>query len=183
MNTEQSSQNSSTTNEAVIRQSQQILRSLSRRIPSIEPIRIDGVIGPETTEAIVQFQTYMGLPVTGNLDINTFYSITEAGKALEMVDGISEPIFPFERRLADKKVSVGDNFDLVMIVQIMLSAISFAYETLPDFITDGYYGENTMQAVMEFQRINNLPITGSVDIVTWNRLAKVYGKYIDSEGE
>lgn len=183
MNIEQPMQNNSTSNKNVISQSQKILRSLSRKVPSIPPVTIDGIIDEETTEAIKQFQIYMALPETGILDIDTFYALTEAGKAIEMIDGISAPIFPFERRLVDKKVSVGDNFDLVMILQIMLQSISISYDTLPFLVIDGYYGENTMEAVIEFQRINSLPVTGSVDIFTWNRLARVYQKYIDSEGE
>ena len=45
---------------------------------------------------------------------------------------------------------------------------------IPDVEIDGYYGDNTRDAVYTFQNINGLPLTGSVGPSTWQRIAMQY---------
>ena len=59
-------------------------------------------------------------------------------------------------------------------LQTMLRTIAHADETLLKLVPDGIYGPNTVQAVREFQRQNNLPVTGETDNATWNKLVAVY---------
>ena len=59
-------------------------------------------------------------------------------------------------------------------LQTMLRTIAHADKTLLKLVPDGIYGPNTVQAVREFQRQNNLPVTGETDNATWNRLVAVY---------
>jgi uncharacterized protein YgiM (DUF1202 family) len=40
----------------------------------------------------------------------------------------------------------------------------------PSFIVTGIYDQTTQNAVREFQRVNGLPVTGTVDAATWNAL-------------
>ncbi|MGB6015465.1 MAG: SH3 domain-containing protein, partial [Nodosilinea sp.] len=40
----------------------------------------------------------------------------------------------------------------------------------PDFIVNGIYDETTQAAVREFQRVNGLPVNGTVDAATWQAL-------------
>ena len=39
---------------------------------------------------------------------------------------------------------------------------------------DGIYGQATADAVMEFQKIFNLPQTGVVDLATWYQISQIY---------
>ena len=59
-----------------VRQMQEQLARISRAYPAIPRIRADGVYGPSTREAVQVFQSVFGLPVTGVVDYNTWYEIS-----------------------------------------------------------------------------------------------------------
>ena len=58
----------------------------------------------------------------------------------------------------------------VSAVQRYLVTVSQIEESLPHITVDGFFGEETRIAVTEFQRLNGLPPTGEVDIVTYDAL-------------
>jgi peptidoglycan hydrolase-like protein with peptidoglycan-binding domain len=41
-------------------------------------------------------------------------------------------------------------------------------------ITDGQFGDSTRQAVEQFQRIFNLPVSGTVDYATWYKISDIF---------
>ena len=59
-------------------------------------------------------------------------------------------------------------------LQAMLSVIGAAHGETPSVAEDGIYGEQTAQAVREFQRRYDLPVTGEADNETWNRIVDVF---------
>ena len=59
-------------------------------------------------------------------------------------------------------------------LQTMLRTIAHADETLVRLVPDGIYGPNTVQAVREFQRQQELPVTGETDNATWDQIVAVY---------
>ena len=59
-------------------------------------------------------------------------------------------------------------------LQTMLRTIAHADETLVCLVPDGIYGPNTVQAVREFQRQQELPVTGETDNATWDQIVAVY---------
>lgn len=59
-----------------VRQMQEQLARISKSYPAIPTIRADGVYGPATREAVEVFQSVFGLPVTGVVDYNTWYEIS-----------------------------------------------------------------------------------------------------------
>ena len=59
-----------------VRQLQQQLARISKTYPAIPTIRVDGVYGPATQQAVRTFQQVFGLPVTGVVDYNTWYEIS-----------------------------------------------------------------------------------------------------------
>lgn len=62
----------------------------------------------------------------------------------------------------------------VRSLQTMLRVIAENDELQPSVIPDGIYGPQTATAVSTFQRRNGLPITGTVDQDTWERIVGVY---------
>ena len=60
----------------------------------------------------------------------------------------------------------------VSSLQHMLSQLSYAYEPLPFVAVDGVFGEETLAAVMVFQREFLLPVTGRVDGRTWDEITR-----------
>ena len=59
-----------------VRQMQEQLARISKSYPAIPTIRPDGIYGPSTREAVEVFQSVFGLPVTGVVDYNTWYEIS-----------------------------------------------------------------------------------------------------------
>ncbi len=56
----------------------------------------------------------------------------------------------------------------VSSLQYMLGELSHAHEQLPFVAVDGVFGEETLEAVMTFQREFSPPVTGRVDQRTWD---------------
>lgn len=63
-------------------------------------------------------------------------------------------------------------------LQEMLRVINFYEEILPEVIVDGLFDDITKNAVIDFQKRFNLPATGIVDIVTFEKIVEEYNKAI-----
>ena len=59
-----------------VRQLQQQLARISKTYAAIPTVTVDGVYGPATRQAVRTFQQVFGLPVTGVVDYNTWYEIS-----------------------------------------------------------------------------------------------------------
>lgn len=62
----------------------------------------------------------------------------------------------------------------VSSLQYMLGELSYAHEQLPFVAVDGEFGEETLEAVMTFQREFSPPVTGRVDQRTWDDIVRHY---------
>lgn len=69
---------------------------------------------------------------------------------------------------------VGSSGEYVRTIQQQLNSVSNRYTAIPKLAVDGIYGENTANAVRQFQEIFNLPVTGVVDFSTWYEISRVY---------
>ena len=58
-------------------------------------------------------------------------------------------------------------------LQNMLRNISLYYNNIPIIAVDGIYGPSTTNAVTEFQRVYSLPVTGEVDIITFEEIVRI----------
>ena len=58
----------------------------------------------------------------------------------------------------------------ILSLQYMLRILSGKWAALPQLIPDGVFGEQTLEAVMIFQREFQLPVTGVVDAETWRAI-------------
>ena len=68
-----------------VRQMQEQLARISKSYPAIPTIRPDGIYGPATREAVEVFQSVFGLPVTGVVDYNTWYEISNIYVAVSRI--------------------------------------------------------------------------------------------------
>ena len=60
-----------------VRQMQEQLNVIAGAYPALTKITADGIYGPATAEAVREFQSVFGLPVTGKVDYSTWYKISE----------------------------------------------------------------------------------------------------------
>lgn len=59
-------------------------------------------------------------------------------------------------------------------LQTMLRVLSERDERYSSIIPDGIYGQSTVSAVSNFQRIHGLPVTGVTDQDTWEAIVAAY---------
>lgn len=71
-------------------------------------------------------------------------------------------------------LTIGSSGENVRIIQEQLNRISDTYSAIPQINVDGIFGENTRNAVIEFQRIFNLTPDGIIGFATWYRISDMY---------
>lgn len=67
-------------------------------------------------------------------------------------------------------------------LQEMLRVINFYEDILPEVIVDGLFDDKTGEAVVNFQKRYNLPATGVVDIVTFEKIVEIYNDALLKSG-
>ena len=77
--------------------------------------------------------------------------------------------------------NINDRSAAIYEIQRFLLAYSQKNTLFPHLSVDGVYGEQTREAVREFQELNSLPVTGTVDSETYERLYGEYQKIIETE--
>lgn len=155
---------------------QNMLRLIAQTENSIPLINPDGIFGPETERAVLAFQSNMGLPPTGIVDFGTWSAITNTYRMAESLMRCGLALFPFPGN--GYEVMPGEKSDLVYIIQILLSGIEIAYDIFSQTDISGNYDEKTENAVRTFQKLNRLPVTGTVNAETWDRLANDHNKFV-----
>ncbi len=152
---------------------QRYLRNLSFREPDLPFVPIDGIYGDTTQAAVREFQKSRGLPVTGNVDPETWELLYLAYLQSLEAGGRTEPLYLFPRNPETYSVGVGDEGLIISAIRYLLRELMIDYggefEEIP---LTGTYDTPTEDAVRYFQRLHGLPITGRVDRFTWNRLVQ-----------
>lgn len=68
-----------------VRQIQEQLNAIARAYPALPRLTADGVYGAATREAVQEFQSVFGLPVTGVINYSTWYRISELYVAVSRI--------------------------------------------------------------------------------------------------
>ena len=151
-----------------IRSLQTMLRVLSERDDRYTPVIPDGVYSAQTMAAVSNFQRQHGLPVTGITDQDTWEAIVaEYEPALihvdeaQMVEIILNP---------NEVIGKGQSSPYMYIAQAMLLVLSQRYGTGTPSLS-GTLDDATADALSSFQALNDLPMTGQLDKLTWKHLA------------
>lgn len=114
----------------------------------------DGYFGNMTREAVINFQLAKGLSADGEVGPNTwnilFNTSTSGGSGYNRILKLTAPLM------------YGED---IINVQNKLNSLGYNVG-----IADGYYGEATRIAVMNFQSARGLDVDGEVGPTTWNAL-------------
>lgn len=78
-----------------------------------------------------------------------------------------------------QEIDQADRKERIKLLQKYLRTIALEDTRIPIVAIDGFFYQNTADAVMAFQEIYALPINGEVDEQTWN---SIYQKYIELVG-
>lgn len=153
------------------------LNRISNNYPAIPKIeKVNGYFGIDTENAVKKFQEVFNLNVTGKVDYATWYKIKSIYNAVKRLNDIySEGISEKESIVTfASKLEYGDTGLLVKGLHYYLNTIAFFDPSLPMLEVNGVYNDNTKKMVMNFQKRYNIPVTGVVDAVTWNKIKEVY---------
>lgn len=156
-----------------VRNIQYLLRYISEFYSTVPPVEIDGIYGPATESAVSAFQRQVDLPITGRVDFATWDRLYRSYLGLietipfQYVEGNVLPYPGIPLRL-------GSETDAVRVLQEYLNFVGQTYTQIPPINVTGYFGNQTQQAVLTFQRLFGIPTTGTVAAVTWDALADLY---------
>ena len=152
---------------------QYLLNYLSAFYDTIPEVAIDGIYGPSTSNAVSAAQKTFSLPDTGILDLDTWEAIyrTYLGFVstipLKYVEGNTVPYPGIPLRL-------GSSSESVTLLQEYLNYVAEVFTDIPQVPVTGYFGAQTRDAVLAFQRRFGIEPTGTVAAATWLALTTVY---------
>ena len=152
---------------------QYLLAYLAQFYNTIPQISVDGIYGEETRNAVSAFQRTFELPITGEVDYPTWdvlyrtYLGFLATVPFQYVEGNVLPYPGVPLRL-------GSDGDAVRVLQEYLNFIARSLPEIPSVNVTGYFGSQTQQAVLAFQRLYGIPESGTVASVTWDAVADLY---------
>lgn len=92
----------------------------------------------------------------------------------DMYINIAEEISGIPASWPGYDLDIGARGDKVRQLQEQLNTIAGSYPALPRIAVDGIYGQNTKNAVKEFQSVFGLPSTGITDYLTWYKIQEIY---------
>ena len=166
-----------------VRQIQIRLNRISDNYPSIPKIALpDGVFSFDTEDAVRRFQEIFSLTPDGIVGKSTWYAIQfiyNAVKRLNELDSEGIKLSDVTKQFTEA-VGIGDSGTEVLNVQYFLSYLSAFFSEIPNVTVDGLFGEETASAVRAFQRAFGLPVTGTVDVSTWDMLYKTYLGFVET---
>ncbi|MBE7012434.1 MAG: spore cortex-lytic protein [Ruminococcaceae bacterium] len=140
---------------------------------AIPAISIDGIFGNATKNAVEAFQRYYGIEVTGEVDRETWSSISNT--YLGIVETISpENVGNNTVPYPGTPIVPGSQGEYVRIIQEYLLRISENYDEIPRVTVNGTFGETDVEAVSAFQELFGLEVTGFVGPATWAAIAEEY---------
>lgn len=166
-----------TKNADDVRELQTYLRTLSQEYPGIPELAIDGVFGPQTAGAVLEWQRLCGAPLTGEVDGNTWEKLVEEYRRLCDLKTAAQPLYPFPS--GGCVWEIGDEGPAIAILQAALTTVAqqCAFRAAPP--VTGVFDEETAGAVKWLQKVCGFEQTGRVDRRTWDMLACTYNAYVD----
>lgn len=154
------------------RELQEFLRKLAFYHEDIPLVVPDGIFGPETGIAVAAFQRLFGLPVTGQVNADTWKRLVIEYRRIVAMEALPIPLGFFDGN--DTVLRFGDTGDTVLALQIMLSALARRFASLDAVALTGVLDDDTTAAVKVLQQRGNLLPTGQVNKDTWDYIAALY---------
>ena len=168
------------TERDAIRNLQHYLRLLARYNSNIITVPEDGIFDTQTEEAIRDFQREYGLPITGRADQSTWDAIYAAYLEAQEANDRTPRVHLFPRTPEHYEARLGEESAFVAILQLLLGELTVIYDQiLPPAVT-GKFDKMTEAAVRAFQEASLLPVTGRVNLRTWNRMTREFDNYARS---
>lgn len=134
--------------------------------PQLPPIPITGFFDEATRDAVYTFQSLYGLPVTGAVDLATFYTIER-----EYNQAVSDLPANYQSAIGEpypgRFLVEGDSGEEVRVIQDYLNRIGRTDPAIPEVPVDGVFGPETKAAVIAIQQQLGVEPNGAIGPVEW----------------
>ena len=157
---------------------QTMLNRISRNYPAIPKINpVDGIFGPQTEQAVREFQRIFNLNVDGVVGRATWYKLVFLYVGVTRLSELTSEGQTFTQIQAPASgvtLREGSRSPAVSALQFFISVLGQVLYNFPTLNIDGIFVPKTRQAVMDAQRYLGLEPTGIVDNQTWMALYDAY---------
>lgn len=152
-----------------IRSLQTMLRVLAEHDGKYFRVIPDGIYGPQTMSAVSAFQRNHGLPATGVTDQTTWDAIVAAYEPalIQVVEAQPLQIILNPGQVLRR----GDSSPYLYVAQAVLLVLSQTYASVGTPSQSGVLDAQTADSLASFQALSGLPMTGTLDKITWKHLA------------
>lgn len=155
---------------------QVMLRKLKSVYTYLPEVPLDGIFGETTLEAVLLFQRERFPPATGIVTQEVWNEI--ANEYAKHNGNIEKPrvlrAYPEE----GDPLAFGEEGADIALFQLMFQAISEKISMITPEIPTGKFTETLNKNVKWLQSVAGLPLTGTLDRLTWDRLARLYEIYV-----
>ena len=137
------------------------------------PVSIDGSFGPSTRAAVIDLQNTFGLVADGIVGPVTWQALYDAYLGIVstiLIEYVEGNVIPFP----GITLRLGSDSDDVRVLQEYLNYVAQSFPTITPVSVTGYFGPRTREAVIAFQELAGLPVSGQVSAITWEALADLY---------
>ena len=156
-----------------------MLNRISRNYPAIPRISpVDGIFGAQTEESIKRFQRVFNLTPDGIVGQATWYKLVFLYVGVTNLSELvseGQPYTQIQGPAAGVTLREGSTGIAVSALQYFISIIGQFNSYIPVLAIDGIFGPKTNAAVKAVQTRMGLPVTGTVDRDTWQR---IYDEYL-----
>lgn len=150
---------------------QKLLNYISVFYPTVSSNSEDSVFGSFTAESVRSFQRTFGMEITGIVTPNVWDALYRV--YIDIINTVTPTLA--NQSFPGTDLKRGDRSEAVRLMQTYLNAVSESlYPSIPRVSEDGIFGEATENAVIAFQQSVGLPVTGVIDVTTWERIAELY---------
>lgn len=155
-----------------IRSLQTMLRVIGEQRELDTTVVPDGIYGQQTMDAVRRFQRSAGLPATGVADQATWDAVVQSYEPALIYISEAQPVDVVLN--PNQVIRTGEAHPHMYLVQGMLIVLSQAFSSIPAPSMTGILDIPTGESLGAFQRLNELPVTGELDKITWKALALQY---------
>ena len=159
-----------------IRSAQTCLRKIAYTYKDIPLIIPDGIYGTQTMECVKAFQNKYGLPVTGEIDYETWDKIMAVYEQVSEME--AEPfnikIFPGTKT----KFFPEETSPHLFPIQSVMLLLTEVFPELGNLSINGIHDKPSVHVVQNLQKIFGMETTGVIEKKFWNQLVLLYEAHV-----
>lgn len=152
-----------------------MLNRIAEAYPSIPKLAVDGIFGSKTEQSVKQFQKIFNLVPDGIVGKATWYEMVRLYVGLNRLNelnSLGQQYFYGTLLTYINAIKYGDRGNGVQIIQYLLNVIAENTGYIDSVPIDGIFGNNTLNAVKNFQQMNGLAVDGIVGEATFNKMVE-----------